>query len=165
MSLSKAIAPLARRVSNMLSRGSITLSNAAGKLQTLQIALLNDEGKDAIEHFEPYGFTSNPHPGAEVLAAFIEGDRSHGIVIVAADRRYRIQNLLVGECAIYDDHGGFIKLSQSGIVINGGGFPINITNAAQVIVTGGDVIADGISLKTHKHTGVTAGSAQTSGPI
>jgi phage baseplate assembly protein V len=161
----KMIKALARSITNMLSRGSVTLANAAGQMQTLQIALLSDEAKDGVEHFEPFGFTSNPHAGAEVLAAFIEGDRSHGIVIAATDRRYRIQNLAAGEVAIYDDHGAMIKLTQSGIIINGGGHPINISGAATVTVTGGDVIADGISLKTHKHGGVTAGAAQTGVPV
>lgn len=165
MSFSKAIAPLARRVSNMLARGSVTLSYAAGKLQTLQISLLSDEAKDTVEHFEPYGFTSNPKPGAEVLAAFLEGDRSHGIVIMAADRRYRIQNLLPGEVAIYDDHGSFIKFTQSGIAISGGSHPITINNTTTVTVTGGDIVADGISLKNHKHSGVTTGAAQTGAPV
>jgi phage baseplate assembly protein V len=145
------IKALSRAITNMLSRGSVTLANAAGKMQTLQVALLSDEAKDTVEHFEPFGFTSNPHPGAEVLTAFIEGDRSHGIVIAATDRRYRVQNLLSGEVAIYDDHGTSIKLTQSGIVITGGGFPIAINGATTVTVTGGDVIADGIHLKTHHH--------------
>jgi phage gp45-like len=129
------------------------------------VALLADESKDSVEHFEAFGFTSNPKPGAEVVCAFIEGDRSHGVVLVAADRRYRIKNLLPGEVAIYDDHGAFIKLTQTGIVINGGSYPISISGAATVTVTGGDVIADGISLKTHKHGGVTAGAAQTGVPV
>ena len=157
----KALAPLARRVSNMLARGSVTLSNAAGKLQTLQIALLADEAKDGVEHFEPFGFTSNPKPGAEVLAAFIEGDRSHGIVLVVADRRYRIQNLAPGESALYDAFGNVIKLTQSGIVIDGGSHPITINHAATVTVNGGDVLADVISLKNHQHGGVVAGGANT----
>ena len=152
MSLHKLIAPLARRISNIFARGSVTLVNAAGKLQTLQISLLNDESKDSVEHFEPYGFTSNPHIGAEIISAFIEGDRSHGIVLAAADRRYRLQNLATGEVAIYDDHGGYIALTQSGIVINGGVHPITINNATTVNVTNGDVFADSISLKNHHHT-------------
>ncbi len=151
MSLHKLIAPLARRISNILARGSVTLVNASGKLQTLQISLLSDESKDSVEHFEPYGFTSNPRTGAEVLAAFIEGDRSHGIVLMAVDRRYRLQNLVPGEVAIYDDHGSYIKLTQSGIVINGGAHSITINNAATVTVIGGDVFADSISLKNHHH--------------
>lgn len=170
---------LANRINNLLSRGAVTLSNTVGKLQTLQIALLADESKDAIEHFEPFGFTSNPHPGAEVLTGFIEGDRSHGIVFMATDRRYRVQNLLAGEVAIYDDHGTAIKLTQTGIIITGGTFPITISGApniniaggnvnvsnANVTVTTGDVIADGISLKTHHHTGVTTGAGNTGLPF
>lgn len=33
------------------------------------------------------------------------------------------------------------------------------------VVTGGNVIADGVGLKTHKHSGVTAGGSNTGNPI
>lgn len=163
--LHKAIAPLARRVSNLLSRGAVALANSAGKLQTLEITLLADEGKQAVDHLEPFGFTSCPKNGAEVLAAFVEGDRSHGVVLVAADRRYRPLNLLAGEVCLYNAAGMKITLSNTGIAIVGGGSDITISGAPHVTVTGGDVIADGISLKTHKHGGVTAGAAQTGAPV
>jgi len=58
MSLQKLVAPMARRISNMLSRGQVTKSNAASKMQTLQVSLLAGEAKDLLEHFEPYGHTS-----------------------------------------------------------------------------------------------------------
>lgn len=160
-----AISSLARRITNMLSRGVVTLANAAGKMQTLQVALLDDESKDGVEHFEPYGLTSCPKPGAEVLAAFLDGDRSHGVAIVAADRRYRVKDLKAGEVAIYDDLGHIITLTRTGIVISGAAHAINIINCPSVTVAGGDVIADGISLKTHKHGGVQAGAAQTGTPV
>ena len=159
------LGPMARQISNLLGRGAVSLANAAGKLQTLQVALLADESKDAIEHFEPYGFTSHAFPGAEVIAAFLDGDRSNGVALCVTDRRYRVRNLVAGEVAIYDDQGAVIKLTRSGIVIDGGGHAINISGAATVTVTGGDVIADGISLKTHKHGGVQAGAAQTGVPV
>ena len=162
--MQKSLASLARRITNMLSRGAVTMADAAGKMQTLQVSLLADESKDAVEHFEPFGFTSCPKSGAEVLAAFIDGDRSHGVVIAVADRRYRVKSLKAGEVAIYDATGAIIKLTETGIQIDGGGHDINITNAAQVIVTDGDVIADGISLKTHVHGGVQSGSSQTGAP-
>lgn len=164
---------------NALSRGEVTLSNSAGNLQKLQVSLLADESKDDVEHFEPFGFTSTPVAGAEVLTGFIDGDRSHGIVIMATDRRYRIVNLLPGETAIFNAFGMSVKLTKDGIVIAGGtkdtnisgtpninivGGNVNISNA-NVTVTTGDVIADGISLKTHKHGGVQAGAAQTGVPV
>lgn len=132
--LGKMMAPIARRIGNMLARGSVAAVNAAGKMQSLQLRLLADETKDSVEHFEPYGFTSNPKPGAEVLAAFLDGDRSHGIVVVVADRRYRLAGLASGEMAIHDDLGQKVHLTRDGIVIDGAGLPMVIQNAPTVTV-------------------------------
>ena len=115
--LHKLMAPLARRIGNMLSRGTIAAVNAASKMQGLQVRLLAGEVKDNVEHFEPYGFTSNPNPGAEVISAFFDGDRSHGIIVVAADRRYRITGLATGEMAIHDDQGQKVHITRTGILI------------------------------------------------
>ena len=111
----KQIAPYARRLSNMMARGTVTLVNAATKLQSLQLRLLAGETKDQVEYLEPYGLTSNPNPGAECLALFLDGDRSHGVVVCVADRRYRLKNLASGEVALYDDQGQSIILLRKGI--------------------------------------------------
>ena len=168
--MKQLIAPLVRRVANLLSRGVVTFSDASKKQQILQISLLAEEAKDNIEHFEPFGYTSRPLPGSEVLAAFIEGDRSHGIVIMATDRRYRVINLNPGENALFNAYGMTVQLAETGIQVNGGGQPISITNApavnltdCNINITGGDVNADGISLKQHIHGSVQAGS-DNSGP-
>jgi len=115
--LGKLLAPLARRVGNLLARGSVTASNAARKMQTLQVGLLAGEKKDDVEHFEPYGYTARPKSGAEVLAAFFDGDRSHGVVFVVADRRYRLTALAEGEVALHDDQGQKVHITRTGIVI------------------------------------------------
>jgi phage baseplate assembly protein V len=166
------IKSLSNRLGAMLARGVVSLADPSTKMQSLSVSLLNDEDKTAVEHFEPYGFTSRPHPGAEVVMVFLDGDRSNGMVVCAADRRYRIANLADGEVAIHDDQGAAVKLTRTGIVIDGGSRDIHINGAPNVIVTngtvkvtGGDVIADGISLKTHKHGGVTTGTAQTGTPV
>jgi phage gp45-like len=152
--------PLAQRIANLLARGAVTLVDASKKLQTLQVALLDDEAKDLIEHLEPYGFTSNPPVGAEVLVGFIEGDRSHGVAIVASDRRYREKNLLPGEVALYDQWAHFIKITQTGIIING-----NVTITGNVATTG-TLQNNGHDVgSTHKHSGVTTGGGQTGTPL
>lgn len=114
---SKMIGPIARRLGNLLARGVVTGSNGASKMRTLQIRILAGEPKDDIEHFEPYGFTSEPIPGAEHIAGFFDGDRSHGVVICVADRRYRLTGLESGEMAIHDDQGQKVHLTRDGIVI------------------------------------------------
>lgn len=111
----KLVAPYARRLSNMIARGTVTLVDAATKMQSLQLRLLAGESKDKVEHFEPYGFTSQPNPGAECLALFLDGDRSHGVVVCVADRRYRVKGLTTGEVILHDDQGQSVYLMRSGI--------------------------------------------------
>lgn len=100
--LAAMLRPWARRITMMLARGTVALTNATSKLQGLQMRLLAGEVKDGMEHFEPFGLTSNPLPGAEGIAIFFDGDRSHGVVICVADRRYRLQGLAGGEVALYN---------------------------------------------------------------
>jgi len=115
--IAAALGPLARRINNMIARGVVRASNAAGSMQNLQLGLLAGEDKDDVEHFEAYGFTSRPKPGAEHVSVFLDGDRSHGITIVVADRRYRLKGLAEGEAALYDDQGQKVHLTRDGIVI------------------------------------------------
>lgn len=161
---------------NMLARGTVVLVDAAKKLQGLQVRLTAGELKDGAEHFEPYGLTSNPLPGAEVLAAFIGGDRSHAVVLVAADRRYRIQGLAPGEVAIYTDEGDRIHFKRGRIIdIETGTLNIKATTAVNIdspvinqtgdIVSQGDQVAAGVSQIHHPHGGVQAGSGQSAAPI
>lgn len=99
-------------LSNLVARGIVHLVNAAAKCQLLQIEMLGGEVKDDVEYLEPYGFTSNPHAGAEQIAIFPDGDKSHGVVIVVADRRYRLKGLATGEVAIYSDEGDKVVLRR-----------------------------------------------------
>ncbi|WP_449102179.1 phage baseplate assembly protein V [Pseudomonas extremaustralis] len=161
---------------NMLARGTVVLADAAKKLQGLQVRLTAGELKDGAEHFEPYGFTSNPLAGAEVLAAFIGGDRSHAVVLVAADRRYRIQALASGEVAIYTDEGDRIHFKRGRIIdIETQTLNIKATTAVNIdspvinqtgeIVSQGDQVAGGVSQINHVHGGVQAGSGQSGAPV
>ncbi len=127
----KMIAPYARRITNMLARGTVEQVNSAKKMQEVQADLLADEIK-GMEQMEPYGFTACALPGAELLAAFMDGDKSHGVVICVADRRYRLVGLAAGEVAIYDDQGQKVHLTRTGIVIDGANLPVTITNTPKV---------------------------------
>ena len=126
------IAPFARKINGLLVRAVVTMVNQSAKMQTLQLQLQNDELKDSVEHFEPYGMTAHPPAGAEALAAFFNGDRSHGVVISVAHRQYRLRGLQAGEVALYDDQGQTIHLTRAGIVISGAGNPVVIQNCSKV---------------------------------
>lgn len=129
--MQKAISALQRGISNLLARAVVSGLDTASKCQMLQISMVANEGKDQIEHLEPYGFTSAPLAGAEALAAFFDGDRSHGVVLMVADRRYRIKGLTSGEVAIYTDEGDNITLKRGRIIeVNTDQF---IVNAAEKV--------------------------------
>ncbi|MGC5702352.1 phage baseplate assembly protein [Pseudomonas sp. NFXW11] len=163
-------------LTRLLARGTVVLANSANKLQSLQMRLTAGEVNDDMEHFEPYGFTSNPLAGAEGIATFLGGDRSHAVVLVVADRRYRLQSLAAGEVAIYTDEGDKIHFKR-GRVIDIETTTLNIRASSGVnidsptlsmsgkIVSQGDQLAAGISQINHVHSGVQAGPGQTGAPV
>lgn len=116
--IGRMLAPLQRAIANMAARATVALVNSAGRIQRVQMRLLNGEAKQSLDHFEAYGLTSNPHPGAEGLALFLAGDRSHGVVINIGDRRYRLTSLAPGEVALYDDLGQKVHLTRTGMQIH-----------------------------------------------
>ncbi|MDF9756796.1 phage baseplate assembly protein V [Pseudomonas hunanensis] len=161
---------------NFLARGVVALVDAGRKLQGLQMRLTADEVKDGMEHFEPYGFTSNPLPGAEALAAFLGGDRSHGVVVCVADRRFRLQALKSGEVAIYTDEGDRLHFKRGRVIEietltlkikaeTAVEFDTPVIRTTGQIVSKGDQIAAGVSQVNHPHTGVTVGTQQSGKPV
>ncbi|BAQ72935.1 hypothetical protein A1395_02440 [Pseudomonas protegens] len=163
-------------LTRLLARGTVVLANSANKLQSLQMRLTAGEVNDDMEHFEPYGFTSNPLAGAEGIATFLGGDRSHAVVLVVADRRYRLKALAAGEVAIYTDEGDKIHFKR-GRVIDIDTATLNIRASSGVnidsptlsmsgkIVSQGDQLAAGISQINHVHSGVQPGPGQTGAPV
>ena len=162
--LNKFMAPMARRVSLMVARGVLKRSSDTEKLQTAQVELLDGEVRE-FERFQNYGYTARAHDGAEVAAIFVGGNRDHGVAVAIDDRRYRVTGLQPGEVAVYDDLSHQITLSRSGIEIYGAGHNIVISGAPVVQVTGGDVIADGVSLKGHKHQDTQPGTGLSGIPV
>jgi phage baseplate assembly protein V len=104
------------RVAMMVARGYVSLADDDKKMQQVQARLLSNETKNGIEHFQPYGFTSVPLVGAEVVVIFPGGNRSHALAIVADDRRYRLRSLQKGEVALYTDEGTSVVLKRGKIV-------------------------------------------------
>lgn len=125
---------LAARVRGMISRAVVSLVNDALKMQGLQVTLMADQTPDDAEHFQHYGFTSVPLPGAEGIALAVGGSTGHTVVINVDDRRYRIKPMQGGEVCLYDDQGQKVHLTRTGIVIDGAGKPIVVQNTPTVTV-------------------------------
>lgn len=109
----RSLRSLARRARLAVSRGIVRIISDGGGLQIMQASLMANETRSNMERLQEYGFTSNPHPGAEAAIIFVGGNRDHGLVIAVDDRRYRLKPLETGEVAIYTDEGDYIKLGRN----------------------------------------------------
>jgi len=107
---------LQRGLSRLWSRVVVQRLINSTASQQVDTSMMAGETKAGMEYLEPYGFTSTAHAGAEGIALFLAGDRSHGIVINVADRRYRLKSLKSGEVAIYTDEGDSIMFKRGRLI-------------------------------------------------
>lgn len=114
----------ARRAFLGISRGTLRKTDDERLMQEVAIDLTANESKLRVERFQEYGFTSVVHPPkddndkkiAEMLVAFVGGNRAHGCVFAIDDRRHRLIKLKNGEVAIYDDQGQKVYVKRDMIL-------------------------------------------------
>lgn len=112
----------------MITRATLEASNDDPKLQEVDVNLSHGEKARGVEHVQPYGFSSNPvapskesdgsTKRAEALVAHADGSRSHPVVLMVADRRFRPKGMKKGEVQIFDDQGQKVHLTRDGIVLS-----------------------------------------------
>lgn len=130
----------------LLARGVVESVDDSPMMRTVQAEFLPGDVREGLEHFEPYGFTSRVKEGAEAIGAFFNGDRSHGVVLVTADRRFRL-HVEEGEVAVFDDKGQKVVLERDGILVE---TPKNLT-----ATVGGNAVATVKGTTTLKSGAVT----------
>lgn len=113
------------RMHNAVKRTTVEDTNEDPLFRESTLSLYAQEKQKEIEHMEPYGFTSRVkkptgqkpnQQKAEGLMIFTGGNRSHGVLVVAGDRRYRMRALKEGELALFDDQGQQVHFTRDGIV-------------------------------------------------
>lgn len=112
----RVVEPLSRRIHLMVGRAVLSALSDGAARQRVQFSALRGEIKDNVERMQDYGFTSHPHPGAQVVFICVGGNRDHPIVVRADDPRHRKTGLQPGEVAIYTDEGDFIHLKRGRIM-------------------------------------------------
>jgi phage gp45-like len=122
------------RMHNAIKRVTVEDTDEDHLFRESTLSLYAQEKQKEIEHFEPYGFSSrvkkptdassgggasggaSEKKKAEGLMIFTGGNRSHGVLILAGDRRYRLRGLKEGELALFDDQGQQVHFTRDGIV-------------------------------------------------
>jgi phage baseplate assembly protein V len=107
------IRELHRRVMNMIARGVVAQSDDAPGMQRVQVSLLHEEQKVAVERLQNYGFSGHAPRNSEVVVVFLGGGRDHGVIVGTDDRSSRMTGLAEGEVAVYTDEGDSIVLRRN----------------------------------------------------
>lgn len=149
-------APLRNRIANMVARAVVKMVSDSGKLQMVQLGILDGETREGCERLQEYGLTSVPLAGAEAVVLFVGGRRDHGLVVAVDDRRHRKTGLQPGEVALYTDEGDYILLKRGRLIEIGGG-------TMQPAALGQDVRDELDDIRTkfaaHTHAVATTGTA------
>lgn len=140
--LGQLLRPLVRRLQAVVQRGVVSGVDDGTKMQTLQVRTQAGAVADGVEHMQPWGLAGCPLPGAEHVTVALDGDASHSITIVVADRRYRLTGLAPGEVALHDDRGMCVHLTRAGLVFDCKALPAQFINCP-TLRTDGAVIAAG----------------------
>lgn len=112
--ISRALAPLHRRLRMIAGRAVLSLMKDAVSVQVKGLA---GEARDGAELFQQYGFRSRPLRGAEGILLSLGGNRDHTIIVCMDDRRYQLELLDNGECAMYDHLGKYVILKKDGSIL------------------------------------------------
>ncbi|WP_275346926.1 phage baseplate assembly protein domain-containing protein [Xenorhabdus bovienii] len=124
---------LYRRAMMMLGLGRVTTCNDKGAIQQVQYQTVM-EVRDKTNRMAEFGFSSGLPAGADVILAFLGGDRSNAIVIGSNHQQYRHRALNPGEVVVYNQWGLHILLTESGITVEAQGQPVTVNNASTATI-------------------------------
>ncbi|TPG62548.1 phage baseplate assembly protein domain-containing protein [Ewingella americana] len=142
-----AISTLYRRAMMMLGIGRATLTNDGGGIQQIQYETPL-EVKNNTPRLMEFGFSSSLPEGADVLIAYLSGDRSNAVVIASGHKSSRKTGLNPGETILYNLWGMHFKLMETGIEVDASGQPVTVINSTKVtIVASEEIYADTPLLK------------------
>ncbi len=126
--LTQQLRGLGHRLRALVSRFVLGSVDDGGGVQLVRGSLLAGEEVAEAEHLQPYGLTYVPLAGAEAVALFPAGDRSHPLIVAIGDRRHRLSGLGPGEVALYTHEDG-----------PGGGHRIVLRADRTIEITGRDI--------------------------
>jgi phage gp45-like len=180
--LERMVSRLMRTKGTSVSFGrSTTPPIDTGRVQTVQAQMDALSLRDNIPVLFHYGYSAAMPVDGDKIIAYLNDDRSSGVVIATGHQTYRLTGLATGEVALYDMWGRSIKLGAGGIVMNANNQPLQINNCTTMTVQAtrlqctGDIIdnyqgnantaANMRSIyNNHTHGGVQGGSSHTAHP-
>lgn len=138
-----AIERIYRRILLVIGGGRIKTGSDGGPVQLQQVRMSEFETVDNLPRLAEYGFQSMPPAESDCVLVFVGGNRTDGVIIATGNQQFRMRSLAPGEVSISDNLGQSVYLTQAGIVVNGGGLPVLVTNAPSITLDAPTVHATG----------------------
>lgn len=163
-----------RNLATFIARGIIKLIDFSKPVPVAQAEIMADELQDEIEFIQAFGFASKPPQNSEAIIVSLNGSTSKRVIINTINRDYHFALDEDGSAVFHDANGQYILMKSDGIhVFTNKKLFVNAPetdwtgdiNLTGKLTASDDVLAAGISLKNHKHSGVSAGAAQTGKPV
>ena len=160
------------KIKSFLKIGRTSTVDDTGAIRFVNVSY---QGRPSVRcmSFTPWGFDHNP-PAESMAVAFQQNGQESNNIAMVSDPNGRTK-LNDGEVIVYNpDTGASVLFDENGNIeitvqdANSVAFTIGgmraIIDSNGINITGGDVVADGVSLKTHTHGGVEAGGSNTGSP-
>lgn len=118
-----------KRIANILLKGILDGIDYTTDFHVCKVILQEDELQNKVERIQPYGFTSFPEDGAQVLVGCINGDRNQSIVLTVGDSRYTVTGV-GGDVVLHSKGDNEVRLNADGTIDikTDGNAAINIGN-------------------------------------
>ncbi|HDL7926887.1 TPA: phage baseplate assembly protein [Yersinia enterocolitica] len=139
MSESGQLSKLYRQIKMMIGVGRVTGSNDGGTVQTVQYQTPL-EVRDDTPRLAEFGFSSGLPANTDVVIGFLGGDRSSAVIIGSNHQSFRHTGLNAGETVIYSQWGQYVKLTETGIIIEANGQPVTVNNATEVTINASEKV-------------------------
>jgi phage baseplate assembly protein V len=115
-------------------------------MQELQVDATAGETLAGAEHWQGYGLTVHPRPGAEALLLGAGGSRARPVVLACADRRYRVTGLAEGEVCLHDDQGQKLTLYRDRVEVVTGGSTVTVRPSGCTITSAAITLAGPVTV-------------------
>lgn len=148
-------------MAELIERATLTARDEDSGTRLVQCSFAGGYQRSKLEHVEPYGFTTEPFKDGETDAVVVNlnENKSHSLVVMINDHRYRLTGLKDGEVCMYDDKKRKIYLKREGIEIDGVDDPVEVhTNGDIKVKSGANITlqADGkIDIKAVGNVNIT----------
>ena len=168
--LEARIKDLESRIAGAATRGVLKETYDDGGVQRSKVDGFAGEELDQIQYAMPFGITTVPPKGSDVILLSLGGNRDGAVAIAQMSSGARPKGLSEGDVMIYDLSGNAISLGKDGMAMQDkNGNSIQMSNGSLVIVGNvqvtGTITCNGKDISdTHTHVGVTPGPGNTGVP-